>query len=74
VSFLTEISTPFLNYRSLMLTQRQQDSLLFKLNLGVFGALFFAFRVLFYPVIIYRGVQAYALIDVKKQAFHSFII
>jgi len=54
-TFITEISTPFVNYRSIMLTQRQGDTRLFKANLIAFGILFFLFRVLYYPVMIYRG-------------------
>ena len=58
-SFITEISTPFVNYRSIMLTQKQGHTQIFKLNLYIFGALFFLFRVLFYPVTTYRLIYGY---------------
>src|SRR4051794_26278650 len=44
-SVVTEISTPFVNYRSMMLTNKKGHTTLFKLNLLFFVILFFCSRV-----------------------------
>lgn len=54
ISLLTEISTPFVNYRQMMYVQKLQDSKLFVYNNLLFVAFFFIFRICFYPITIYR--------------------
>ena len=62
VSYITEISTPFVNYRTMLITLGKGSGLLFTLNMYAFGSLFFIFRVLFYPFTIYRLIYGYWLI------------
>ena len=53
-SYLTEISTPFVNYRAFMLTHESGTSSFFSVNNLIFAGLFFLFRVCFYPFLIWR--------------------
>jgi len=60
-SYLTEISTPFVNYRSFMITHERGSGTFYTMNNMIFAMLFFVFRVCFYPPIIWR--LGYALIN-----------
>lgn len=62
---ITEISTLFLNLRWMLITEKRSEGKLYFLNQVVFGLLFFIFRVIYYPVMIYRGIQAYGFLDRK---------
>ena len=65
---MTEVSTPFVNYRSMMLTLKQSDSILFKLNIVVFAALFFLSRVIFQGLMVFRVLFAmFYLYDVRHK-------
>ena len=59
-SYLTEISTPFVNYRAFMLTHESGTSKFFSYNNLIFASLFFLFRVCLYPLLIWR--LGYALL------------
>ncbi|CDW75432.1 transmembrane protein 136-like [Stylonychia lemnae] len=49
-----KISTPFLNMRQMLLTQKQGDTIWYTVNSILFALSFFLFRILFYPITIYR--------------------
>eukprot|EP00347_Sterkiella_histriomuscorum_P009752 403340025 len=53
-SLITEISTPFVNYRQIILTQKKADSPWYTINSLLFAGSFFVFRILFYPITIWR--------------------
>jgi len=63
-SYLTEISTPFVNYRAFMITHEKGTGKVYTLNNMTFAALFFVFRVCFYPPIIWRLI--YALVSYRE--------
>ncbi len=54
MSSFTEISTPFVNYRNMLLQAGMGTTALFKANLYAMGGLFLVFRVFFYPIGIYK--------------------
>jgi hypothetical protein len=62
VSYITEISTPFVNYRTMLIVLGKGKGAMYNLNMYAFGSLFFIFRVLFYPFTIYRLIYGYWLI------------
>ncbi len=63
-TYLTEISTPFVNYRSFMIIHERGSGKVYTANSIVFAALFFIFRVCLYPPIIWR--LGYALITFRE--------
>ena len=64
-SLVSEISTPLVNIRGMMQVHKMEDSLIFKINDYVTGALFIAFRIVLYPTLGYRMVAAFDLLDVS---------
>ena len=73
VSYITEISTPFMNYRTMLIVQGKGKGMLFNLNMYSFGLLFLVFRVLFYPFTIYRLIYGYKLIPASYPAYKYYI-
>jgi len=69
-SYITEISTPFVNYRAFLLTHESGTSRFFSWNNLIFAGLFFLFRVCLYPFLIWR--LGYALLSFKHMlSFHQ---
>ena len=64
-TYITEISTPFVNYRSMWLSLGQGNHPLFQVNMYLFGILYLFFRVLFYPFTIWKLIHGYTLYDKK---------
>jgi len=64
-SLISEISTPLVNIRALMQVHKMQDSFIFKLNDYVTAFFFITFRIVLYPVLGYRMVAAFDLLDVS---------
>ncbi len=53
-SLITEFSTPFMNYRQIILVQKEEHKQIYPITSILFALTFFLFRILFYPLMIYR--------------------
>ena len=60
-TYISEISTPFVNCRAFMVIHENRASMFFSVNNVIFALLFFIFRVCFYPFLIWR--LGYALVS-----------
>ena len=74
VSMITEISTIFLNFRTILILQKKGDTVLFKINLFLFVILFIISRILFYPVTIYRIYCGFLILDYESYERSKLIV
>jgi TLC domain len=62
-SLTSELSTPLVNLRALLVVHKLEGTLAFKLNDIVTAILFFVFRILLYPYLGWRMVYAFNLLS-----------
>ncbi len=58
-SLTSEVSTPLVNLRALLVIHKLENTLAFKLNDIITGILFFIFRILLYPYLGWKMVYAF---------------
>ena len=61
-SMLSEVSTPLMNLRALLLVHEKSDKLCFKVNDITFGILFIISRIMFLPFLNWRMIQGFSLL------------
>lgn len=61
VSFIVEVSTPFVSIRQMMAYHKKEDSLLYKLNGIIMTLSFFIFRVCFYYYMVFWKCQDFLM-------------
>ena len=52
--FLCELSTILVNLRAILVVQKKEDRLYFKLNDALTAVLFIVFRIVYFPIMIWR--------------------
>jgi hypothetical protein len=64
ISFISEFSNIFLNYRLIMMNLKMENTFRFTLIIPTIGITFFVFRIVFFPFVIWKIFANQSLIDV----------
>ena len=64
---VSEISTPLVNLRALLVIHKKEGTLAFKLNDGIAAVLFLVFRIILYPALGYRLVKGFELLVIMVE-------
>jgi len=62
---LCELSTILVNLRAILVVQKKDDTLFFKLNDVLTAILFFVFRIFYFPVMIWRICVGFKVVAVS---------
>ena len=63
--FLCELSTILVNLRAILVVQKKEDRLYFKINDALTAVLFFVFRIFYFPVMIWRMLVGFKFTGVR---------
>ena len=66
-TFLCELSTPLVNLRGLLVVQKKEETIFFKVNDALVAILFVVFRILYFPIMLWRMVYGFKFLVVRSE-------